>query len=402
MQKDKRVESAEKYVADGKYDKALKVFQKLFVDHPQDLRLQLKLGDLYVKRKEISHALDSYRAVAEAYVKERFHLKAVAVYKRMLKLNPTMIEINAKLGDLYCDIGLLKDAQSQYLIVADHYEQMHRTDELLAVRRKLVEIEPSSITNRIRLAEIYQKEGNAEDSLREYQKAAEDLRAKNDKDKLIEVYEKILYHRPDQLDLFLNVCQLYIEKGEIQKAQQHIESVKPELRKDPDIMELAIQVYLKLEQREKVRQFVRDLFTVSIEQGQSERASKVYALAQAEFSDDEEYIAELDGIGKELGWAAGLHEPISEEELEKTASVRVDDLAPPPTKAPKPAKESDIDLDKTVMVRLDEVPAAESEKQAAGAKRKPSQEKEPANLDETVMVNVDELEKQFKNKKTSQ
>lgn len=82
MNKTKLLESIEQYLADAKYDKALKVFQKLIATYPEDMRLKLKLGDLYVKRKELAVAVGTYQEVAEAYVKEQFHLKAIAVYKK--------------------------------------------------------------------------------------------------------------------------------------------------------------------------------------------------------------------------------------------------------------------------------------------------------------------------------
>ncbi len=426
MKKEKAIETADKYVADGKYDKALKAYQKVIAANPDDMRLKVKLGDLFVKRKEIAKALETYNEVAQRYVQDRFHLKAIALFKMMLKLNPTMVTLNEKLGDLYREVGLQKDAISQYFIVADHYEQSGHSKELLEVRRKIVETDPSAITSRIRLAEIYQKEGSTDDSLREYERAAEDLKARNDRDALIEVYERIFYHKATDESLINALCRLYMEKDSVDKAQERLESLSSEMKAVPGIKELAIDVYLKLEQREKVRRIIRDLYETYVKAGDAQRAAKLYQRAYNEFVDDEEYLEELSALRDEAGLpnvpvtpeappaAKGLHDKISDEDLEKTTMVRLDELPTPET--PPAAKGlhdkiSDEDLEKTTMVRVDDLPPPEEKPSPSPQAKKEgidldktqktiSSKSTPAvNLDETVMVTAEELEKQFKGKK---
>lgn len=327
MKKEKALELAENLIVAGKLDKALKSFQKLVAAHAEDLRLKLKLGDLYVRRKEIAEAIRVYQEVGAAYVKEKFHLKAIAIYKMILKLNPTLIEINEKLGDLYREVGMKKDALSQYFIVADQYEQINQTDRLLEVRKKIIEADPSAITSRIRLAEIYQKDGKLEDSLREYERVAEDLQAQNDQSGLIEVYEKILYYRPNQADNLVKLCRLYLERNEAQKAEQKIESAPAELQQHMEVLELALDISLKREQREKARRLLKNLIERCGEEKDQERASRLFGQAQKEFEDDEEYISEIATLLTQAGLAVpspeeGVH-PI---DLEKTVVVSLDEL----------------------------------------------------------------------------
>lgn len=290
-----------------------------------------------------------------------------------------MIVINAKLGDLYSAVGLKKDALSQYFIVADYYEHSDQTDQLLEVRRKIVATDPSAVTSRIRLAEIYQKEGSTDESLREYERAAEDLKALDDKESLISVYERILYYRPDEPRLVIELCQLYLVKGDMTQAQQHLEAISPALQKQAIIMELALDICLRLEQREKARKLIKELYQRYAETDDAEAAVKIYALARGEFVDDEEYLIELDELRQQAG------APISDADLDKTVMVRLDEITPPAA----------ADLDKTVMVRLDEITEEKTDK-----KMKPQKKpKAPvADLDETVMVNVADLEKQLKKK----
>ena len=127
MSKEKLLEQAEKYAKDGKLDKAIKELQKLVATDPLDMRVRLKVADYYVKKKEIPLALKTYQEVADFYAKENFHLKSIAVYKTILKLNPSIVEINEKLGDLYRQVGLDDDAVNQYYIVAGYYDNKGMT-----------------------------------------------------------------------------------------------------------------------------------------------------------------------------------------------------------------------------------------------------------------------------------
>ncbi len=166
---------------------------------------------------------------------------------------------------------------------------------------------------------------------------------------------------------------------------------------------------------------MRSLYEYYASHNDSDSAWRLYAKAREEFSDDLEYLDELEAMRKEAGLQEALppsakveeepqkaakvtteSTPVRDEDLEKTTMVRLDDLPPPesvqPKEKPASKKEKDIDFDKTVMVRADDVAPPEPKP----TKTKPAKPKnEPANLDETVMVNADELEKQFKNKQKS-
>ncbi len=400
MGKEKQLETAEKLIADGKFDKALKIYNKQVAAHPEDMRLKLKLGDLFVRRKEVAQAIATYQEVASSYVSDRFHLKAIAIYKKILNLNPTLIETNENLGDLYREVGLQKDALGQYFIVADHYEQIHDTEKVLDVRMKIVDCDPSAVTSRIRLAEIFQKEGKVEDALREYEHAADDLKSQNDQEGLLEVYERIRYHKPDDLSLAVTLCRLYISRGDVNKAEKQLDSLSPQTKGQTEIKELYIDVYLRLEQRENARRLMQELFESYCEQRQSDAAMRIYGLAREEFEDDEEYIHEFDEVRTRFGITASTPAPaapvspvlvpITDEYLEKTTMVRLDDLPPVPESSPQPDERMHPeDLEKTTMVRLSDFPPLDEP--SPESPMSPPKESGGIDLDKTVMVKADDL-----------
>ena len=91
--KTKIISQAQKFIQKGQWDKAIKELQKLTAEDPSDVRTLLKLGDVYAKKGDHENASKVYRQVAESYSDQGFFLKAVAVYKQILKHDPKHLEV---------------------------------------------------------------------------------------------------------------------------------------------------------------------------------------------------------------------------------------------------------------------------------------------------------------------
>ena len=103
----KVLEAAQKFLSKGQYDKAIAEYQKLVVEDPRDVRTLLKIGDLHTRRNKPKDAIDVYEKVAELYAKQGFFLKAVAVYKQILKLDAdASVESTLKLAQMYEELAL--------------------------------------------------------------------------------------------------------------------------------------------------------------------------------------------------------------------------------------------------------------------------------------------------------
>lgn len=326
MSKEKIIEQAEKLIQAGKYDKAIKEYQKLVSEDPADMRARLKIGDLYVRKKEIPMAIAVYREVADAYARENFHLKSIAVYKTILKLAPTMIEINERLGDLFRQVGLDNDAVNQYYIVATYYDGKGMLKEAMSIRKKIVDIDPSNTTGRIRLAELLQADGMTEESIREYEKTVEILTAKRDRDGLVEIYEKMLYFRPNDIEMLTKLCRIYFDKREFKKALRKIEATSPEIKKSLNVSELWAEALLEDRQVDASRRKFREIYASALEAHEAERAARIYSRILQEFSDDQDYLNDLEEIRKGIGANQPTAKPKFRQDFEKTEMVDLNKL----------------------------------------------------------------------------
>lgn len=330
--KEKIIEAAEKLYKAGKFDKAIKEYQKLLAEDPSDMRAKLKIADIYAKSKDLPTAIKIYREVADQYAQDNFHLKAIAVYKNILKFSPTLIEINERLGDLYHKVGLDNDALNQYYIVANYYDNKGRQKDAMEVRQKIIAVDPSNTTGRIRLAELMQAEGKTDESIREYEKAAEILTTQHDKDKLVEVFEKMLYYRPDNLDMLIRLCRIYFEKREFKKVLKKVEGAPAEIKKNLEVSELWAEALLEDHQVDAARRRFKELYAASLEAKDNERAARVYSRALQEFNDDQDYINELEESRKTIGGEQTSTAPKFRQDFEKTEMVDLSKIDFPPKK----------------------------------------------------------------------
>ena len=87
-------------VAQKEYKKAIDVYRERLTQDPDNVNLRLQLADALLYYNQLPEALKEYRKVAASYGDQGFIVKAIAVYKKMLKLNPGWKEIESLLENL--------------------------------------------------------------------------------------------------------------------------------------------------------------------------------------------------------------------------------------------------------------------------------------------------------------
>lgn len=224
-QKKKLKELASRLFQKNKYEKVLDDYLALAEEHPSDMRIRLKVAETYFKSHDIDHAVESYRQVAEHYEREDFILKAVAVYKSILKLNPALVEVNLKLAELYEKLSMPQDVGNQYRIVMETYATLGDKEKVIETCRKLVELDPSPL-NRRKLAEIYQTHGLTKQAVEQYEIMAREFRLNKEYDNLLRMYELILPHKTKNQAIIKDICILYLRRQEADNAIRTMERYK--------------------------------------------------------------------------------------------------------------------------------------------------------------------------------
>jgi tetratricopeptide (TPR) repeat protein len=115
------VQAAEKLVAKGKIEAAIKEYRKVLEDSPSDTTTLNRVGDLWARLNKNDEAIKVYTQTAASFSEDGFFVKAIAIYKKVIKLDPTRLEVYEKLADLYHRQGLTNEARTQYQVLIDYY-----------------------------------------------------------------------------------------------------------------------------------------------------------------------------------------------------------------------------------------------------------------------------------------
>lgn len=186
------IQNAQRFTARGQIDKAIEEWQKLVNLTPQDGNLYNTIGDLYLKKNNTHLAVETFLLAATAFERAGFTLKTIAVYKKILKVDPANLVVNLKLADLNADRGLTGNAIEDYLKVAKEYGRTGKVKEALEIYRKITTFDPGNINIGLKLAELSLREKLTAEAIDEYMKVAKIYEQNGRTSNAAGIYKKIL------------------------------------------------------------------------------------------------------------------------------------------------------------------------------------------------------------------
>jgi len=290
MDKNKIIQAATKYVQRGQLDKAIAEYQKARRADPKDVRILLKIGELQQKKGDKDQAANTLLDVAKSYAADGFFLKAVAVYKQIVKLDPSRVSVNVELAELYQQLGLNSDAMSQLEVVANHYEREGNAGEALNTLRRMVDLDPDNVTSRIKLGELFAQQGKTADALRELRVSAEHLKSYNRMDDYLRVAERICLLAPEDVGLSLELAGLFLNRRDARRALARLQVCFNANPRDPATLELLARAFQELGQVPKAVAVYKELARIHRDAGAGDQERQAWRKVLELSSDDAEAI----------------------------------------------------------------------------------------------------------------
>ena len=194
--RDQLLQSAEKNVARGKLDQALKDYLRVLEENSNDISTLNRVGDLYVRMNRAAESIPFFVRIAEFCALDGFFLKAIAIYKKINKIDPARLDIYDRLGDLYSKQGLTQDARSHYQVLADHYQRAGRPDEAIATYKKMAAVDPNDLKIQVRLADLYRSVNQLDSAVMQYGLVGSILLRRGAQEEAAAVFQKALELSP--------------------------------------------------------------------------------------------------------------------------------------------------------------------------------------------------------------
>ncbi len=259
INRNKVLDAARKYQARGQYDKAIAQYQKLVAADKRDVRSLLKVGDLYVRKGDRGKAIETYERVANHYAQQGFFLKAIAVYKQILKLDPSRLDAQVRLGEMYEQLQLISDAMSVFEDVANGFMRAGDTDMALEMLKKMVDLDPEHIPVRIKYAEALSRAGRTQPAADEFEQGALLLRDQGRLDDYIKVAERLLYHRGNDVRVAKELAETYIARRDPKRALAKLQICFKADPRDVSTLSLLAEAFLMLSQTDKATSVYREI-----------------------------------------------------------------------------------------------------------------------------------------------
>jgi tetratricopeptide (TPR) repeat protein len=151
---------AQIFVGDGFLTKAIAVYKRIAKLAPEEIRPLEKLADLYVQQGVMSEARPLFLQLAEVHLKNNRQAEAVALLKKLLAAEPDNLRVQIRLADLYQAMGQNDEAVAAFVSAAQRALARGDHGECEKLIEKAVKIDPKGLPAMIVKARIYSSQGD--------------------------------------------------------------------------------------------------------------------------------------------------------------------------------------------------------------------------------------------------
>jgi tetratricopeptide (TPR) repeat protein len=151
---------AQIFVGDGFLTKAIAVYKRIAKLAPEEIRPLEKLADLYVQQGVMSEARPLFLQLAEIHLKNNRQPEAVALLKKLLAAEPDNLRIQVRLADLYQAMGQSREAVDAYIAASQRALARGDQAECEKLADKAIKLDPKNLAAVILKARVHSTQGN--------------------------------------------------------------------------------------------------------------------------------------------------------------------------------------------------------------------------------------------------
>jgi tetratricopeptide (TPR) repeat protein len=250
--KAKALQEAHKYVAQGKINRAIKQYESIIGRDPSDMVLLNVIGDLYAQENNLPEALKYFYRLADTYTREGFKVKAIAIYKKISKIDRDKAEPLLRLAELNWSQGLAREAREQYKNAFEFFERRGEKDQALEILRKLCGLDPQSLALRLKFAQYAEAAGQRREAAEAYLDVAVLTRGSGDAGACSSAFEKAAELAPENPEIHLHRARQALAEQRPEEIKGILDSV-PELQSNPEAKRLLLQFHLATSHLDEAR-----------------------------------------------------------------------------------------------------------------------------------------------------
>jgi tetratricopeptide (TPR) repeat protein len=220
FEKRKAIQNATTLTQQGWYDKAIAEYEAILSADPSDHSLYNTLGDLHVRIGSMPEAIAYYQKLFAVLRSEGLFHRAIAVCKKIIKLDPNNISELAACADLYAEEGFRAEAKHQYLLAAERSLKLGFDEQALDAYERLIRLEPGDTGRAAKLASLLEREGRRSEAANLLGRLAEEVRMRGQLDEARLLYRQMVEIAPQIFTGWYCLGRIEFELGQFQEAKE--------------------------------------------------------------------------------------------------------------------------------------------------------------------------------------
>src|SRR5204863_350727 len=181
---------AQIFVGDGFLTKAIAVYKRIAKLAPEEIRPLEKLADLYVQQGVMSEARPLFLQLAEIHLKNNRQPEAIGLLKKLLQAEPDNLRIQIRLADLYQAMGQTRDAIEGYVSASQRALARGEQGESEKLADKALKLDPNNSAAVIVKARSHSSQGNVAKAAQLLEQAADLEKGGEQTELLLDLYLK--------------------------------------------------------------------------------------------------------------------------------------------------------------------------------------------------------------------
>jgi tetratricopeptide (TPR) repeat protein len=233
--RDEIIQAAHKHKLQGNIDDAIAEYLKI-LPYSVEGNIHNIIGDLYLKINSTAEAIKYFREAAVIFNKDESHAKAIALYHKILSINPDQPDVVIELAKLNAERGFIKVAVDGLISAAKTYYSKGLPMKALGLYKKTLTVCPSDTELKIKIADLHLETNHTDSAIQMYLTIAMEYEANAESVKAENMYKKIISQNPDNIESLTHLSRLAEDAQDLELAFEYMSKAAAIAPHNSDIM----------------------------------------------------------------------------------------------------------------------------------------------------------------------
>ncbi len=289
---------ADYYYTQNRLDEALTLYQELYEQNQKDGELREKLANILMMKGDYGQAFQLLEPVVDSLISQKDYDGAIKILNQILKVNNSFEPALVKLAQIYEQSGKKNNLIAALSTLLEIYDARNEKEKMKSVLQKLLVLAPENFAFQERYAHLLEEEGAIERDVfvKEHLEEAEAYMKYQLWEKAEAEIEKILEKYPDCIDAKFKLLEIYVEKGNLQKAKEFADKLRLEIWGNSDYLKKLDTVLESLmAEKEAEKDLIdEDVIEIESELMEPDMVEEHNAETMFNFEDSEEVVKEME------------------------------------------------------------------------------------------------------------